>query len=449
MASFSTAPGRNAHLFRPPQSPASITTTPNQATATDYFSSAGSRKRSWADTNYTLGQTPGWIQCPTPGEGSYTSASASLYGRGDMMVNERYTLAGGFDTPGLLAGAAMEQNADMHDRRPTRGQRSYSGSADTTYTSRQQLSGPLARERNGAPRLPTSPNGEATSSWTGLAFNIVGKVFTFGTSVVKGFYAGHGKGYALHPSHSPLRGLPWSREPCSTPLPGAWQDDSTGEFLGDFEQDNPSSGLHAGVRPTNKRRQTDRESWVLVGTPDVEIETSPRRKGGASSVRPGLVARPTASRANSRRSLAPLPRRQSSYTTAAPTSFSTGSPTASVTSLSRRASVAPMRSPGSLTSHNSRHAPSRPTSSSAAAAAAATYGAGSGSGSGREGMGSGGYAYVSPEAEKILRRREKQDRRADAAMGEMGRKLAELIRQGQAALGTRVDVEEGGGEDGW
>ncbi|TKA70570.1 hypothetical protein B0A55_06224 [Friedmanniomyces simplex] len=429
----SGAPGRNAHLFRPPQSPAPKLATPSFATATDYFS-AGSRKRSRpdsayaADTRETLGQTPGWLQCPTPGDGSYTSAGASTYGQHPTTVNERYTLAGGFDTPGLQATAEMELRNNS-DGRDGRGRRDDDGAVGSAYGARPQLSGPLARERNGVGRVPSSPNGEAPASWTGLAFSIVGKVFTFGTSVVKGFYAGGGTGYDL--KHSPLRGILMSQEPCSTPLPGAWQDD---EFLGDFEQDNPQSpAAGAATRPPNKRRQTDRDSWVMVGTPD--IETSPRRKASSTATprSSNLAARPTASRASSRRSLAPLPRRQSSYTT-----YSTGSPAPHPQVLStheRRASMAPMR------------INSRPSSSSGGVhvTTAANFNANHNI--------NPSLAYVSPEAEKMLRRREKQDRRADAAMSDMSRKLGKLIRQGQQALGTRVSIEGGGeeeeGEEGW
>ena len=318
-----------------------------------------------------------------------------------MLVNERYRLAGGLDTPGLQATADMEhmQLGSSKDGRRWRG--SASGHVPSAST---PLSGPLSRERNGVSRMPSSPNGEASSTWTGLAFSLVGKVFSFGTSVVKGFYAGGGKGYDL--SHSPLSTM-WASQPaCATPLPGSWQEDQT-DFFGDFEQDNPQSA----TRPPNKRRQTDRDSWVMVGARDTP-DMSPRRKLSSSSIpRPSnLATRPSASRASSRRHLAPLPRRASSYIATA------GSPAVQPLlpmSPERRASFAPMRSN------------SRPSSSG----------------------NNPGNAYISPEAERYVKRREKQDRRQDAAMSDMSRKLADLIRQGQEALGTKFEVE-GGSEGG-
>ncbi|KAK0302879.1 hypothetical protein LTR01_008434 [Friedmanniomyces endolithicus] len=427
----SGVPGRNAHLYRLPQSPAPTLPTPNFASATDYFSSAGSRKRSRpdsaysADTGETLGQTPGWLQCPTPDDRSYGSASASTYGTSSTTVNERYTLAGGFDTPGLQATAEMEQR-DWHGERDGRSGRDSGEMVDISYGARPQLFGPLARERNGVARIPSSPNGEAQASWTGLAFSIVGKVFTFGTSVVKGFYAGGGTGYNL--KHSPLRGALWGQAACSTPLPGAWHDD---EFLGDFEQDIPQApAAGSAARPPSKRRQTDKDSWVMVGTPS-DVEQSPRRKASSKAIpcSHNLSVRPTASRASSRRSLAPLPRRQSSYI-----AYSTGSPVlVPAAPHERRASIAPTR------------VHSRPSSSSSGNPGGAH--AGKAVGGNAHTSGNASLAHVSPEAGKLLRRREKQDRRADAAIGDMSRKLAELIRQGQQALGTKVSVE-GVGDDG-
>ena len=54
-------------------------------------------------------------------------------------------------------------------------------------------------------------------------------------------------------------------------------------------------------------------------------------------------------------------------------------------------------------------------------------------------------AYISPEAEKYVKRREKAERKTDMAMSDMSRKLADLIRQGQEALGTKISVEGHGG----
>lgn len=381
--------GRNTNLFQPPKSPATLAATPSYATSADYFTHGGSRKRSRADSSannrYGVITTPGWTT--RADEGSMLS---STYGQDSLHVNERYRLAGGFDTPGLMANHDLDHTSDQEinaRRRIMPRQPSYRSSS-------QAFSGPLARERNGMARMPGSPNG--TTSWTRFAFNLVGKAFSFGTTVFKGFVAGGGTGYEYNEKQAFGRASPVEAERTSTPLPGSWH---TQDFLGDFEQNNPEYSPSSTQRPPNKRRQTDRDAWVLVGTPDI-TEASPKRK---SSSIPVPTTRPSASRASSRRSLVPTAtRRQTTYT---------GNP---ALTQDRRASVALTRSPGS-----------RPSSS------------------GRPSSG-GAQAYLSPEAERFVKRQAKQDRAADKAMSTMSKQLEDLIRQGQQALGTKFSVENGG-----
>lgn len=416
LAPHHTNAGRNSNIFQPPQSPA-------LSSSTDYFTpSHRSRKRSRPDsidwTVSTPAATPGhsWLQCPTPGDGIYGSAGVENSG----LVNERYLLRDGFDTPGLMAGTVeyeRERERDLGERGRVRDDVGYG--AGVGRMERRMLSGPLARERNGVARARSSPSvpmqSQTQQGWTGFAFGLVGKVFSLGSGVFRGFYAGGGRGYNVEgtPPLPPRPSRPWIARG-STPVPGAWQDD---DFMGDFEQDNLSSPATFASRPSNKRRQTDRDSWVVVGTPDLTDSSSPKRKISSTSVprnnnnnNNNLNPRSQASRASSRRSLAPVSqRRQSSHTTT-----STGSPAltarSNVEPLSRRASLAPTRSRPS--SSHKEHSP---------------------------------QAYVSPEAEKFVRRQAKQDRAADKAMSSMSRQLQDLIRQGQQALGTRYAIEDDGG----
>lgn len=416
-------PAPNSSIFRPPQSPACSPSMPSKNP--DYFSSSHrSRKRARPDSVDWTGRLPsastplsstvntpafGWVQCPTPSDGVYGSAGTA----GTGLVNERYRLKDGFDTPGLLAGSMEnEQSHNAIDR----GRMSGDGLSGLDRSDRSVLSGPLARERNGIARVPSSSRTvQRGKGWAGYAFGLVGKVFSFGTGVFRGFYAGGGQGYQVSDTPAPSRPQLRPRiSRTSTPVPGAWQDD---EFLGDFEQDNPSSPPTSCARPANKRRQTDKDSWVMVGMPDsidCVSSSSPSSTVASSNLpRTNSASRPTASRAANRRSLMPVSRRQSSYTTS-----NTGSPAHATharpqsADMSRRASFAPMRSN------------SRPSSSHSA---------------------SQQQAYVSPEAERFVKRQAKQDRAADKAMSSMSKQLQDLIRQGQEALGTKVDVE--GGED--
>lgn len=427
MAATTGSHARKAHPFfqPPPRSPHNSTT---KSTSADYFSPR-SRKRQRPDSSHddTNQQqtpwtaTPSWVQCPTPSDTMQMSSAT---------VNEKYCLAGGFDTPGLLAlsdnGRLEEQ--EWH-RRNIRDRDSNIEGTETTQNggrqNAQNLHGPLARERNGVPRLQmqmqSSPNGQPQQrSWTSYAFQLVGQAFAFGSGVIRGFYSGGGKGYDLdHPQPAGLSDS-WthSRPPLlrqrrgSTPVPGQWQDD---EFLGDFEQDNTADSptvMNANARPSNKRRQTDKDSWVLVGTPEVNVDISPKRKSTGAQ-RTSVGVRPAgASRANSRRSLLPTSRRQSSFLT------HTGSPAQPLQATNtqndipqnKRASFAPTRSTTT----------SRPSSSSGLAQ---------------------NEAYISPETARLLKRQVKQEKAADKAMSSMSRRLEDLIRQGQEALGTKIAIE--------
>ncbi|RMX87804.1 hypothetical protein D0869_02085 [Hortaea werneckii] len=411
---FGTYPatGRNTHFFQPPTSPASTASTPSFTTPPSDQLSPATRKRTRPASSVQVAKNRNsqvgvaaldWQQCPTPNDGSHTGA----YGTSSVSVNEKYSLSGGLDTPGLQAMADMEQmqlGSTGNDRRwrgdPSR--RQFSGRLPS-----QTL---LSRERNGAPRVHSSSDSESGQTWAGMAFSLVGKVFSFGSTVFRGFYAGGGKGYDMNQSDN----IWMSQESCSTPLPGAWRD----EF---FDLDAEQEETPLPERPPKKRRQTDKEAWIMVDMSDVE--SSPKRKiSGTGAPRlnvaqstaqvppqaptQGPHTRSPASRASNRRSLAPIShRRQSSHVS------NPGSPAqlAPPSTPDRRASFAPMRSG------------SRPTSSSNNNLHA---------------------AYASPEIERYVKRRDRHDRRADAAMGDMSRKLAELIKQGQAALGTKFEVED-------
>lgn len=301
--------------------------------------------------------------------------------------------------------------------------RKWTRDRDATFgNSGHSLSGPLARERNGVPRTSDSMAGQNQVSWTRFAFSLVGKAFSFGTNVFKGFYAGGGDSYKFDEKHG-YDGIAGYEDGPPTPVPGQWQTD---DFFGDFEQDNPLSPPSSGLRPPNKRRQTDKDEWVLIGTPDAR-GASPKRKVSANHVpqaTKAVASRPSASRASSRRSLLPtVTRRQTSYINQA------SSPTALTSGHDRRASVANTRSPASRPNSSMGHRHSLSAD------------------------------MVSPDAERYRKRQAKQDRVADKAIGNMSRQLEELIKQGQAALGTKfsvegdvdedMDMDEGFGGRGW
>ena len=396
------APARStsSSIYRPPPpslpSPRSSTTTPNTSAlkhstigggAEDYFA-LGSRKRLRQDSrahqrnpHSPRTTTSSWDSCVgTPGDSSVFE-SGSL----TPQINERYRLAGGLDTPGatnmMLEGDRGFGRWDDGMNCARHARDDYG--AHTVHGSFVPLSGPLARERNGAARWPAQETLPPTSSWTTCAFNLVGKVFSFGSSVFKGFYAGGGKGYNITsntPPHGMIPPPAWPQEECSTPIPGSWQDFDDDDFSTEppnqfFESVSPTS-----KRPQKKRRQSSRESWVMIGTPartppaaaapdafatNDDFSYTTRHRSSISSntglPRAAPTGRPSASRAGSRRSVvAPQPRRQNSYNAPNPHSSSSSlhrashsysastSPTHATRNnnpLSRNASFAQMRSP--------------------------------------------------------------------------------------------------------
>lgn len=408
---FSPIHGRTAHLFQPPKASPSVAATPSYATSSsDYLSNGASKKRSRPASSYhERAQGDRWNTVPSWAHDAATANDDDVFssGQNSLVVNERYELSGGYDTPGLAANVELDRvvEQDAQARRFTRDRDATFGNSGTC------LSGPLARERNGLARLPDIQIGEQPISWTKFAFSLVGKAFNFGTSVFKGFYAGGGAGYDFNEKQgygvaSPI--ITDHSDGPPTPVPGQWQ----GDFFGDFEQDNPLSPPSSGMRPPNKRRQTDKDAWVMIGTPD-NTGPSPKRKVSGGQVIQStktITPRPSASRASSRRSYLPTAtRRQTSHVS------QLGSPSLFTAGPDRRASVANVRSPVS-----------RPSSSAAH----------------RSSLGPGfGSEYMSPEAERYRKRQAKQDRVADKTIGNMSRQLEELIKQGQAALGTKFSVE--------
>ncbi|KAF2217679.1 hypothetical protein CERZMDRAFT_80381 [Cercospora zeae-maydis SCOH1-5] len=400
--------GRNSvhasYFHQPPKSPVAAAATPATATGQNYFS-ASARKRQRPDSAHSRdgqhAQSTAWAETPAWAQSSSDRIFGSSYGHNSELVNERYRLADGFDTPGLESSTRLEQlTVPEHEfRRRLRGE-----DDDMDFAMRSgcpaPIAGPLARERNGVARVRPASDDRSQTTWTSFAINFIGKAFTFGSTVFRGFYAGGGKGYDVQ--NSALVGsdlLHHTRDTVSTPIPGSWHD-AEADFMGDFEQDSPYFNHGSPSRPAVKRRQTDRESWVLVPSDLEGRPSSPKRKISGNGVPRSSLApsRPSASRASSRRSLAPVSRRTTSYfqTYAAP-------PQASTTTQpqNRRASTAVTRSPQS-----------RPTSA-------------------------GAVTLVSPEAERFARRQAKQDK----TMTSMSNRIQEMMRQAQEALGTKFAVE--------
>ncbi|KAF1353871.1 hypothetical protein BDV97DRAFT_367428 [Delphinella strobiligena] len=420
-------------MFRPPLTPGSpYFTTPELAVA---------RRRTRADSSIKL-NTAVVHGAFTNGQDSWSSNDTARATSPAPLANPRYTLAGGFDTPTLAAAAYYDKVGDFEESQF----RQRWDNTKTSPTCNQDdltTQGPLARERNGHGRLSSSTssfshyqiaeNQSAAPGWGkfvfSLASTVAGKVLHFcRESAFRGFHAGAGKGYdfseptQLHVDHS------WDGYfRSTTPIPGQYPRER--DFSGDFEQDNRALQQHQEQQRQEQQRSAKRlhtesgSGWVVVNSNLETRESSPRLTARKVS-NPLLAAmdKPatsSASRASSRRSLIPVSRR----TTTSSQVSQFGSPllprqnhleapyALTAQHHERRASTPSTRSP-------LQHArnPSRPSSATA--------------------------SPLTPQAQNVLAKRDRRDKEAEKSMRKMSRQLQDLIRQGQAALGTRYEIED-------
>ncbi|KAK8213598.1 hypothetical protein M8818_002901 [Zalaria obscura] len=484
-------PQRTTNIFQPPLTPASAAPSPVQAydgrlsqvRKRGRVDSAKENRNSFSTPQaYAYASTTAADSWMMPGSGLDSTGGRSPGG----LANSRYNLAGGFDTPGLAAAARSEaensrEELNMRTRWTPGGAVSAPPAEDGDQDSWGVNHGPLARERNGKSRVSYTntgtgslssqpqpePESQHQNTWGTFVLTLVtdaaSKVLDFcRNTAFHGFHAGGGKGYDFSiPSSEPSNlhtqtdlAADYIRVP--TPVPGRYPSDSLygygwGAAAANEQENTPPRAA--------KRQQLDRDAWVVVDT-DLATRDTPRDTRKISG-RYGSLGREQASRASPRRSLLPV----SSRRAASQVSY-TGSPrTQNFSSAAgagyggaagfgvgygagggggrdgeRRASVAHTRSPGlrarkSIPNLNHTLSLGNPSRQSfgGVVPAGATGSPGSGS------------APLSPEAQRFLDRKEKREREQERSMRKMSRQVQLLIQQGQAALGTRVEVEDGRG----
>ena len=291
----------------------------------------------------------------------------------EPFVNTRYNLAGGLDTPGMARETYFERHG--HEEYGARRRWTYS---DATPDQSMQLQ---------HERRPSVKNGSPAQqqSWGQFVFSVAGKVWQFGSSAFKGFYAGGGEGYRMQSSlarigsdesawesmHSSSYNNPFQRD--STPVPGSYpveDDDAV------FEQ-RPAKRMHV---------ESGESPWVMVQNP---LGDELHRKRNIHQ--PPPPSRPT----STRRSLIPVSRRTSSYLGAA-------------------------GSPAEQPSHRSASYAHQRSSSDVTPVAKASP--------------------LSPEAHKFIADRRREEKRQDASIKRMNDQLKALLKEGRQALGTKIEV---------
>lgn len=430
---FPTPKVSGAKIYQTPQTPTGSvymsSATGSAMSTTNYHNI--SKKRSRIDDDYRS-------RTPTRDEELMDPASPF------PLVNTRYTLKGGLDTPTLAAEQRMNESqySDIHYRRELSGTESgLLGEENGGYQSFLPLD--LDRETNGRSRRTsgrsfTNNNEGWSKAALGVVGGVVGKVWEFcKTSAFRGFHAGGGKGYTVNGNRGEshfsyeINEKTWETEQItttwgddreSTPLPGQFPEE---DFIPNW-MSNPTPD--ATPPRAGKRRQiatnTDElaRNWVVVPPPNARPSTpsNPQIRGPArysmqtasSTSRRSVVGRPT-SRASTVAPRRPALQRVSHA----------GSP---ALQSSNGASFASPRSPGGSKIPRFTNSPmsgiKNPPENKVESPAA-------------------------KEAKKWAAVKRKEEREADVTLRRLDSQLKAMIREGKEALGTKVEVEMDGDMD--
>jgi hypothetical protein len=375
--------GAKSHIFQPPRTPSASTslyrsTSFLTASATGLNGSI-TRKRTRTDFDQDADsprRNGDWASDSIQSSGLETPVN---------LVNTRYELSGGLDTPSATAVAAYEREngdsnyLDIMDRR-------WAGRGQERFISQTAS---LPPESNGRGRHSTEK--QSDSGWGQSVFSIVGdvagRVWEFGTSAFKGFYAGGGAGYQITPRPSTLpdqntwHNVPARSSSGNTPVPGEFPDE---DYIPDY-MSSPRLGYPAKRIYREASAQKDR--WIMVPR-----SASTPYSRGSSPLQTTSVRRTPAS--NARR-----PTRSGKRTTR--TSMA-GSP---ALASNRPASFASPRSTVST-----------PTTKNA--------------------------SPVAIEAQRYAARRRREEKEAEESIQRFNAQLKAMIREGKQALGTRFEIDE-------
>ncbi|KAL9079331.1 MAG: hypothetical protein Q9157_001761 [Trypethelium eluteriae] len=410
---FDTMTGSKSHLFQPPRTPSTpYSSGADSRISYGYLGNSKNRKRPRPSSSHNdnklatpySSQRRDWSHASA--ESSITRSAGAI---SPPLVDTRYVLAGGLDTPTLQAAALDEQRE--REKMGICYSRRWETAGDDPWSWREDYFAPpplLARERNGRARIITSKD-VPSPGWGRFMLTVVGgvagRVWDFCTvGAFRGFYAGGGRGYDVS--------APSETSPSVT---DSWQDidlqddsrrfdrDATpvpGQYPADDYENMQAADESTPPRPS-KRIHTDSGSgWVVVSHTARSGRASPQSSSRRLPApdKPSIhsaTRRSSAMHTTSRRSLIPVSRRTSNIS-------SGGSP--AVQSQRRHSFTA-----------------SRPSSSHS--------------------------SPFSPEARKYAERIAKEDREADRSMRKLNSQLKAMIKEGKQALGTKYEIRDEEMED--
>ncbi|EXJ66744.1 uncharacterized protein A1O5_09939 [Cladophialophora psammophila CBS 110553] len=421
-----------------------------------------SRKRPRLDTksvyddHYTTSESSFWREALSP----------------PPLVNTNYRIAGGLDTPTALD---IQKEDDAHefdyeiDCRPNR-----YNSQKSLQTSESYFPQTPAPDRCRRSKRRLSPPAPPMKSWGktvwALTGGLAGRVFNFcWNTTFKGFYAGGGGGYkfdigppdvgsssvwteidskpdVFHNDDTTADSRRLDRE--RTPVPGGFPGDGP-EFIEDYMsrlsvQPSQENNSASAILPDQDSPSISRyNSWVVVdGANDTSAstESSPVRKKSRASTANLFASRPSSA---PRHSSHPLSRpRLTPRSSTLRSSASYASPRVSMSASAcntapsqhqlwdsisaasaidqRYSSDKPSKRPSGI---SSTHRASLSTSRRLSSASTPTS------------------PKQSPEVRKFEQKLRRKEAKQDATMNRFNMQLQAMIKEGQAALGSRVEVE--------
>ncbi|TVY55089.1 hypothetical protein LCER1_G002849 [Lachnellula cervina] len=418
--------GAKSHIFQPPRTrsdsassslilthSATSTTTPTSMARPRF--APRKRTRAMDDEDGAMDRCPG---SPQP------------------LVNTKYVLAGGMDTPNMRA-------LQMDESEYT----------DISY--RKQLDSGMRETRRGLfPPLPPDGrqgNGRAVG-WDSPGSNgwgkaVLGKIWQWGGAVFRGFHAGGGQSYTLNanPESNPYpveehsfweteKNFTWAPpDGESTPVPGRFPEE---DFIPNYLDQHPTPEARSSKRRQVSRNNTQNEeiakNWVVVQPPAIENITPSRPQ-------PQPLAHPRAG-GTARYSM--------------PTASSSGRrSTANLTRPASRAGTAPRRPMLSRVSHAGSPALTPSRGASFASARSTPNSKLPRPSSPMRGPNKAVDSPAAKEAQRWVAQKKKEEREADESIRRLDQQLKAMIREGKEALGTKVEVEmdyeEGDGTKKW
>ncbi|EXJ58486.1 hypothetical protein A1O7_05912 [Cladophialophora yegresii CBS 114405] len=388
------------------------------------------------------------------------------------LVNTNYRIAGGLDTP---TASRTQHEEDAHeydyeiDCRPSR----YS-SRNSLHTSDSYFPKTPAPDQNRRSKRRLSPPSPPIKGWgkTVWAFTggFAGKFINFcWNTTFSGFYAGGGGGYQFDTGTPGLAASTWTEVGTKddfsdygngassrrmdqeiTPLPGGFPDEGP-EFIEDYMSKlNVDEEQNNDLTPCRRRQEeappiSRYNSWVVVedshGSSRSRESSPVRKKSRASTAnlynaRPSHEPRQPSHTLSSRPCLTPrssTARSSASY--ASPRSSSSSIPT---TKHQLHRSIPSLPTTNSQENTGKRQ-PTRPGSSHANRASLASPRRQSSVSVSQTSP----SLKQSPEVRKFEQKMRKKEAKQDQTMNRFNDRLQAMIREGQAALGSRIEVEMG------